>query len=209
MDILTSIDIQEIYSNNLQQLSDISNRLNLSGDEFEKEKSQYLEFKNLIESNNIETIDNLYDPNVYGEISMNGVYKLNDELESSGSFYDIGSGNGKLLLQMSLISNFDKYVGIEISKIRHLYALEINKYLSLGVTFINDDVLNVDLSDAGFVFINDIMFDDKLTNSIVDKIPTGCFFTSVYENKNTFIKTIYLSVNWMLEEIPYNIYSKD
>ena len=209
MDILTSIDIQEIYSNNLQQLSDISNRLNLSGDEFEKEKSQYLEFKNQIESSSIESIDNLYDPNVYGEISMDGVYKLNDELKSSGSFYDIGSGNGKLLLQMSLISNFDKYVGIEISKIRHLYALEINKYLSLDVTFINDDVLNVDLSDAGFVFINDIMFDDKLTNSIVDKIPTGCFFTSVYENKNTFIKTIYLSVNWMLEEIPYNIYSKD
>ena len=145
MDILTSIDIQEIYSNNLQQLSDISNRLNLSGDEFEKEKSQYLEFKNLIESNNIETIDNLYDHNVYGEISMDGVYKLNDELKSSGSFYDIGSGNGKLVLQMSLISNFDKYIGIEISKIRHLYALEINKYLSLDVTFINDDVLNVDL----------------------------------------------------------------
>jgi hypothetical protein len=42
MDILTSIDIQEIYSNNLQQLSDISDRLNLSGDEFEKEKSEYL-----------------------------------------------------------------------------------------------------------------------------------------------------------------------
>ena len=162
-----------------------------------------------LQNNNIETIDNLYDPNVYGEISMHGVYKLNDELKSSGSFYDIGSGNGKLLLQMSLISNFDKYIGVEISKIRHLYALEINKYLSLDVTFINDDVLNVDLSDAGFVFINDIMFDDKLTNSIVDKIPTGCFFTSVYENKNTFIKTIYLSVNWMLEEIPYNIYLKD
>ena len=209
MDILTSIDIQEIYSNNLQQLSDISDRLNLSGDEFEKEKSQYLEFKNQIKSNNID-IDNLFDYNVYGEISMNGVYNLNSELEEvCGTFYDIGSGNGKLLLQMSLISNFDKYVGIEISKIRHLYALEINKFLSLDVTFINDDVLNVDLSDAGFVFINDIMFDDKLTNSIVDKIPTGCYFTSVYENKHKLIKTIYLSVSWMLEEIPYNIYLKN
>lgn len=209
MDILTSIHIQEIYSSNLQQLSDISNRLNLSGDEFEKEKSQYLEFKNQIKSNNID-IDNLYDPNVYGEISMNGVYKLNNELEEvCRTFYDIGSGNGKLILQMSLISNFDKYVGVEISKIRHLYALEINKYLSLDVTFINDDVLNVDLSDAGFVFINNIMFDDKLTNSIVDKIPVGCYFTSVYDNSHKFVKKIYLSVSWDSQEIPFNIYLKN
>lgn len=209
MDILTSIGIQEIYSNNLQQLSDISNRLNLSGDDIEIEKYKYQEFKNQIKSNNI-YIDNLFDSNVYGEISMNGVYKLNNELkEVCGTFYDIGSGNGKLLLQMFLISNFDKYVGVEISKIRHLYALEINKYLSLDVTFINDDVLNVDLSDAGFVFINNIMFDDKLTNSIVDKIPVGCYFTSVYDNSHKFVKTIYLSVSWTSQEIPFNIYLKN
>ena len=141
---------------------------------------------------------------------MNGVYKLNNELkEVCGTFYDIGSGNGKLILQMSLISNFDKYVGVEISKIRHLYALEINKYLSLDVTFINDDVLNVDLSDAGFVFINDIMFDNKLIKSIVDKIPVGCYFTSVYDNSYKFVKTIYLSVSWMSQEIPFNIYLKN
>ena len=209
MDILTSIKISEIYSNNLQQLSDISNRLNLSGDDIEIEKYKYQEFKNQIKSNNID-IDNLFDTSVYGEISMNGVYKLNNDLEEvCGTFYDIGSGNGKLILQMSLISNFDKYVGVEISKIRHLYALEINKYLSLDVTFINDDVLNVDLSDAGFVFINDIMFDDKLTNSIVDKIPVGCYFTSVYDNSHKFVKTIYLSVSWMSQEIPFNIYLKN
>ena len=168
MDILNSIKISEIYSNNLIQLNEISNRLNLSGDDIEIEKYKYQEFKNQIKSNNID-IDNLFDSNVYGEISMNGVYKLNNELkEVCGTFYDIGSGNGKLILQMSLISNFDKYVGVEISKIRHLYALEINKSLSLDVTFINDDVLNVDLSDAGFVFINDVMFDNKLIKSIVE-----------------------------------------
>ena len=209
MDILTSIKISEIYSNNLIQLNEISNRLNLSGDDIESEKYKYQEFENQIKSNNID-IDNLFDSNVYGEISMNGVYKLNNDLEEvCGTFYDIGSGNGKLILQMSLISNFDKYVGVEISKIRHLYALEINKYSSLDVTFINDDVLNVDLSDAGFVFINDIMFDDKLTNSIVDKIPVGCYFTSVYDNSHKFVKTIYLSVSWMSQEIPFNIYLKN
>ena len=209
MDILTSIDIQEIYSNNLIQLNEISNRLNLSGDDIESEKYKYQEFENQIKSNNID-IDNLFDSNVYGEISMNGVYKLNNELkEVCGTFYDIGSGNGKLILQMSLISNFDKYVGVEISKIRHLYALEINKYLSLDVTFINDDVLNVDLSDAGFVFINDVMFDNKLIKSIVDKIPVGCYFTSVYDNSHKFVKTIYLSVSWMSQEIPFNIYLKN
>lgn len=208
MDILSSIKIHEIYVNDLLQLSDISDKLNLSGDEIEKEKNQYQELNKFIKSNGHD-IDNLLDASIYGEISISGVYKLNSELKTGKVFYDVGSGNGKLVLQMSLISNFDKYVGIEISKIRHLYALEINKSLSLDVTFINDDVLNVDLSDADFVFINDIMFDDKLTNSIVDRIPSGCYFTSAYENKNKFIKTIYLSVSWMSQEIPYNIYLKD
>ena len=210
MDILTSIKISEIYSNNLIQLNEISDRLNLSGNEIESEKYKYQEFKNLIKSSTVEIIDNLFDISVYGEVSINGVYKLNNELEEvCGTFYDIGSGNGKLILQMSLISNFDKYVGVEISKIRHLYALEINKSLSLDVTFINDDVLNVDLSDAGFVFINDIMFDNKLIKSIVDKIPVGCYFTSVYDNSYKFVKTIYLSVSWMSQEIPFNIYLKN
>lgn len=210
MDILTSIKISEIYSNNLIQLNEISDRLNLSGNDIESEKYKYQEFKKLIKSSTLEIIDNSYDSNVYGEVSINGVYKLNNELEEvCGTFYDIGSGNGKLLLQMSLISNFDKYVGVEISKIRHLYALEINKSLSLDVIFINDDVLNVDLSDAGFVFINDTMFDNKLTKSIVDKIPVGCYFTSVYDNSHKFVKTIYLSVSWMSQEIPFNIYLKN
>ena len=210
MDILNSIKISEIYSNNLIQLNEISDRLNLSGNEIESEKYKYQEFKNLIKSSTVEIIDNLFDISVYGEVSINGVYKLNNELEEvCGTFYDIGSGNGKLILQMSLISNFDKYVGVEISKIRHLYALEINKSLSLDVTFINDDVLNVDLSDAGFVFINDIMFDNKLIKSIVDKIPVGCYFTSFYDNSHKFVKTIYLSVSWMSQEIPFNIYLKN
>ena len=210
MDILNSIKISEIYSNNLIQLNEISDRLNLSGNEIESEKYKYQEFKNLIKSSTVEIIDNLFDISVYGEVSINGVYKLNNELEEvCGTFYDIGSGNGKLILQMSLISNFDKYVGVEISKIRHLYALEINKYLSLDVTFINDDVLNVDLSDAGFVFINDVMFDNKLIKSIVDKIPVGCYFTSFYDNSHKFVKTIYLSVSWMSQEIPFNIYLKN
>jgi tRNA G46 methylase TrmB len=210
MDILTSIKISEIYSNNLIQLNEISDRLNLSGNDIDIEKYKYQEFKKLIKSSTLETIDNLFDTSVYGEVSINGVYKLNNELEEvCGTFYDIGSGNGKLILQMSLISNFDKYVGVEISKIRHLYALEISKSLSSDVIFINDDVLNVNLSDAGFVFINDIMFDNKLTKSIVDKIPVGCYFTSVYDNSHKFVKTIYLSVSWMSQEIPFNIYLKN
>ena len=122
MDILTSIKISEIYSNNLIQLNEISDRLNLSGNDIESEKYKYQEFKKLIKSSTLEIIDNSYDSNVYGEVSINGVYKLNNELEEvCGTFYDIGSGNGKLLLQMSLISNFDKYVNNNCFKILELF----------------------------------------------------------------------------------------
>ena len=64
MDILTSIKISEIYSNNLIQLNEISDRLNLSGNEIESEKYKYQEFKNLIKSSTVEIIDNLFDISV-------------------------------------------------------------------------------------------------------------------------------------------------
>ena len=81
MDILNSIKISEIYSNNLIQLNEISDRLNLSGNDIESEKYKYQEFKNLIKSSTVEIIDNLFDISVYGEVSINGVYNLNNELE--------------------------------------------------------------------------------------------------------------------------------
>ena len=64
MDILNSIKISEIYSNNLIQLNEISDRLNLSGNEIESEKYKYQEFKNLIKSSTVEIIDNLFDISV-------------------------------------------------------------------------------------------------------------------------------------------------
>jgi hypothetical protein len=207
MDILTSIHINEIYSNNLTRLDDISKFLNLSGEDIDSELDDYYRFMTLIESGVVDILDT----SVYGEITSEGVKELGiilGGLELSGVFYDIGSGNGKLLVHMSLISNFSGYVGIELSRIRYLYSLSISSFMGDRVSFINGDVKDMDLSDAGFIFMNDIMFGDDLRLLILDLIPVGCYFLSFYESCNELVNSVTLSVSWMLGGVSYYIYRR-
>ena len=63
---------------------------------------------------------------VYGEIRKAGVetiYKEISEYDGLDTFVDVGSGTGKICLHMSMISNFENIVGIEIVTGRHLYAI--------------------------------------------------------------------------------------
>lgn len=45
------------------------------------------------------------------------------EITSADTFYDLGSGNGRLALQMQLLTPIIKSVGIELSPTRHAQAL--------------------------------------------------------------------------------------
>lgn len=166
----------------------------------------------LTQQDHIKDLINLPDNLVYGEITKIGVKELSTYLKNyKGVFYDIGCGNGKLLLHLSLISNFEKYVGIEISQIRINYALEINKILCQeNVNFICDDILNVDISDANFILMDDIMFSDDLRNSILEKIPTGCYYISCYQTNDQYIETITLDVSWFdFKKMTFYIYKKN
>jgi len=156
-DFLKAIKIEEVYRFDLMSESDILKYLGKWDNLTNEQQSEYLR-----ESTDLP--ENL----VYGEITKKGVKELSNYLNNyKGVFYDIGCGNGRLLLHLSLISNFDKYVGVEISKTRIDYAIEINKTLNQErVIFICDDILNVDISDANFIFMDDIMFSDDLRNLI-------------------------------------------
>jgi hypothetical protein len=212
MDILDSIKIEHIWSNELFSQKSIAVRLGIWNNLSEEEQSYYERITPYEARLNGKDFDGeLNESVVYGEITKNGVFELNNHIESNGGvFYDIGSGNGKLILQMSLISDFDRYVGIEIEKIRYLYSIDIKNQIGIEkASFINADVLNTDISDARFVFINDLMFNEEMRSKILNMIPSGCVFTSVYDFENcVLLDNIELEVEWMEKKVPFKIWEK-
>jgi hypothetical protein len=209
MDIMDSIKVEHIWSNNLLSQKSIAVKLGIWNSLSEEER-QHCEPPDKSILNEGFKGDFAYEL-VYGEITKNGVFELNEQIDSKGGvFYDIGSGNGKLLLQMSIISNFDKYVGIEIEKIRHLYSIEIKNQIGVeNVSFINEDVFNVDISDASFIFINDVMFNEELRTKIVERIPSGCTFVSLHDFDNSdFLGIIGLEADWMVAKVPFKMWIK-
>ena len=200
IDILDAVKIEEIYAFKLKSIVEISKYLDIWNILSDKDKELYLSLTDKNKFRDIKDLsfwENYSNDLVYGEISKSGVIELSDYLkEFRGNFYDIGSGNGRLLLHMSFISNFDNYIGIEICEPRYLYALKINSIVQQNVKFICDDVKNIDISDADVIFLNDVMFSKDLIKSIIEKIPTGTHYISAYKNDDDFLEPIYLDVTW-------------
>ena len=150
---------------------------------------------------------------VYGEIRKAGVetiYKEISEYDGLDTFVDVGSGTGKICLHMSMISNFENIVGIEIVTERHLYAIELQQNLGRdfdNVTFLNDDILKIEFERPCVVFTNDVCFPNQLTKIIWDSLPVGSHFISC-KNLGNSVKEIYLDVTWQLEPCRWNYYIK-
>jgi len=212
MDILESIKIEHIWSNDLFSQKSIAIKLGIWNSLSDAEQSYYeriTPYETRLNGNDFK--GEFEEEKIYGEITKEGVFELNKHIKSNGGvFYDIGSGNGKIVLQMALISNFDRYVGIEIEKIRCLYSIDIKNQIGIEkVNFINDDILNVDISDAGFIFLNDIMFKEDMRNKIFKMIPSDCMFVSFYEFEDCEkLETLELEVEWMKPKVPFKLYKK-
>lgn len=209
IELLNSIKIEEIYKFNLTSEIEILEFLGLWDSLSEHEKYKYEDWYNKLNQTNSEMKES-DEKFVYGEITKGGVKDLSKELQDfSGVFYDLGSGNGKLILHLSLISNFNKYIGVELSPARYKYSITINNFLKQkNVDFINADFLTIDLSDANFIFCNDIMMSSYIRESLIKNIPIGCYYLSFYKNQDELIKTISLDVSWCENKVKYNLYRR-
>jgi hypothetical protein len=148
---------------------------------------------------------------IYGELTKSGVESLWKFLKTiynpTDVLYDIGSGNGKLLLHLSLISDFSKLIGIEKNKIRHQYSLEISKTsIFKNVDFICDDVLNHSLSDANIIFMNDVVFGEDLVQKIISKLKKGTHLISFEENGLDVKNEIEVEVSWIPLSVKFKHY---
>jgi hypothetical protein len=212
IDILENIKVEHIWSNDLFSQKSIALKLGI-WDRFSDAEKLHYESVTPYDAilNGKEFEGDFKEEAVYGEITKNGVFELNNHIKSNiGVFYDIGSGNGKLLLQMAIISDFDSYVGVEIEKIRYLYSIDIKNQIGIeNVRFINDDILNVDISDAGFIFLSDVMFKEDMRNKILHMIPSGCIFVAFHDFENCdLLDNIELEVEWMTTKVPFKIWKK-
>ena len=143
-----------------------------------------------------------------GVDSLYNFIKTKIDINEKSVFYDIGSGNGKIVLHLSLISNFGKYVGVEIDKVRYLYSKFIQNQVNSNdnIQFINDDIRNVDFSDATFVFVNDLLFDESDVEYIVSQLKPGTHLVSIADNQLTPDDVVELEPTWEESTLPFKYY---
>lgn len=118
----------------------------------------------------------------YGEITYDSVKELIAKLNLTKEdvFYDLGSGVGKLVVQIFLGSPVKKSVGIELSEERYakaqkVYAtLERTKKIPEGraLQFCHDNILNADIHDATVVFMCSTCFSTELMQKLTEKLST-------------------------------------
>jgi len=213
--------IKQIYSNKLFTIKSIAQHLNLWDSLSENEKlnlEKLTTVDSLLNGHKDEYVYKLenfeYEDLGYGEITKSGAdtifnyIKKNIGMTENDIFYDIGSGNGKLCIHYGLISNFKCVKGVEIDKYRHLYSLKIMNDIDDfdNLQFINDDVINVEISDATIILMNDILFSQNLISGIINKLKPGTHLISIEKNELDPKDELYVEVSWMPLPIKFKYY---
>lgn len=121
----------------------------------------------------------------YGEVVFYSFAQILElaQPKSGEIFYDLGCGAGKPVFIAALIYDLAKACGVE--KLESLYKLciTLNEKLptlpeikelpadkKINIEFINEDLLNVDISEADIVFINATCFYGDFWDAILGKL---------------------------------------
>jgi SAM-dependent methyltransferase len=132
----------------------------------------------LLEKQNREKNEPIFKEILYGEISLELLYALfvlppvNEYIKNAKIFYDLGSGIGNAVISAYLTGAFKKCVGVELMKSLYQTSMEIKEKISPiddEIIFINDNILNVDFSDADIVLFCCPTKDDKLRSAMEKK----------------------------------------
>lgn len=122
---------------------------------------------------------------VYGEVVPDGFYQMMSEADVRPGqvFYDLGSGTGKAIILAHLLFDFPQAIGIELVdslydasiQVQNRYEKEFRPSIAKEVgdrkiSFVHASILDVDMSDADFVFMNSTCFEDDLVEAIAEKL---------------------------------------
>ncbi|MGK0309289.1 MAG: hypothetical protein ACJAT5_000301 [Lentimonas sp.] len=150
---------------------------------------------------------------VYGELTPLGTQQLLNYLQLSEEdvFYDLGSGVGKINIQIGMTVSIKKCVGVELMYSRwkeSSMALEEarsqNLLITKNVQFYNESFLESDITDASVIYIASTCYSSTFMDKFVRKIKTCTKPVKVVTlrdfNRNhrgfQFIENIDLNVSW-------------
>jgi precorrin-6B methylase 2 len=144
--------------------------------------------------------EQVFPGSVYGEITLEGTKKIinifNEEFNNpNGVFYDLGSGKGDLVINISKLTKIGKVCGIELHKNRFDTSLDKLSDSNLkNVTFLNNNFLNSNFSDATIIFFANEGIPREVSNEVWDMIPKGCLLICgrrcrAIENRGKYFKT--------------------
>jgi len=83
----------------------------------------------------------------------------------------LGSGVGKIVLHFALAGYAEKATGVELNDGRYAAALELRDSLpTTSVHFLNADMMDVDLSEATVIYLNQACFPAHVREAVAQKI---------------------------------------
>ena len=157
---------------------------------------------------------------VYGELTCRGVEQLGRllQLGQKDVFYDLGSGLGKVVLQVAMTMPVRKAIGVEIAKGRHQIASRVlqvahrqNLILAGACAFRNQSLEDAALRDATAIYCASTCFSYNAMYRLVRKIAElnreirlVCL-TPVFRKPRRvkLEKTVFLSASWNPRQFAY------
>ena len=92
-------------------------------------------------------------------------------VSNSDIFYDLGCGDGRVLLSAAKDFSISKMKGYEVSLWPYLESRFLFWHTGIGVELYRQNFFNADLSDATFIYM--YLF-PKLVNQLADKVSEEC-----------------------------------
>lgn len=149
----------------------------------------------------------------YGEITYDSLKALLDDLKLTHEdvFYDLGSGVGKVVIQVFLDTPVKKSVGIELSPTRYGHAQGIKNHLKnqnliangRSLEFHNKDIAQAPIDDATVAYLCSTCFSDDLMKKLTDKfgqLQKGARVITLKplpeHAKLALVKTYHLPMTW-------------
>lgn len=123
-----------------------------------------------------------YSASTYGEVTPQGVAAIIKKFhsrfsDSSGAFYDLGSGLGRMVSQVSLLTNIGKSCGVEICPNRHAAAQKLADTINFPAstpTFLRGNFLEQDYSDATIVYFDNTTYELHTFKKVCSLLPKDC-----------------------------------
>ncbi len=147
---------------------------------------------------------------MYGELpfgTWKEILKVADP-KKDGVFFDLGSGTGRIVLLSHLLTDFKKSVGVEMLPGLHQKACEVRDAFEKNIKpqilnhvegrefqLINENIFNLDLSEADFLFMNHPFKDKELFEKLEEKFrqelkPQTKIVTTIRALKHPIFKSL-------------------